>query len=93
MFTRRDDKILYFSTKVELKIDGVTYRPSICYKVPALSKASLKKYEAAGKVTLYENPVRFVNGIVTYMPTEQVSNVPSVVKETDTEKYTRRKNK
>lgn len=59
---RENEDTLYFSTRVELKIDGVIYRPSICYKVPKFAKSNLEKNK---NVTFYSKPVRFVNGKVT----------------------------
>lgn len=80
MFKRHEDKQLYFSTTVELKIDGMVYRPSICYPVPSLAKNSLKKYAADGKVVFYEQKVRFVNGkVVLPSNAEQKASVSSVV--------------
>jgi len=64
MFKRKEDEQLFFSTKVELKINGMTFRPSICYSVPSLAKASLEKYAAQGKVVFHKEQVRFVNGAV-----------------------------
>lgn len=58
---RQEKKELYFSTKKILTINGVKYRPSICYPVPPLAKGSLEKLDG---VTFYERPVRFVNGAV-----------------------------
>ena len=80
MFKRQDEDTLYFSTKSELKINGIIYRPSICYKVPPLAKKSLKDYEATGKVTIYTSPVRFVNGGLAPVPAGQTTAVPSVVR-------------
>ena len=94
MFNRQNNEILYFSTKVELKIDGTVYRPSICYKVPTLAKKSLEKFVADGKVTFYTNPVRFVNGIVKYVPVDQVvESASSIVESSEPEKQTRKKGK
>lgn len=59
MLKRVNEKQLYFSTKAEIRIHGVAYRPSICYKVPAGARESLEKHKA---VTFHEGPVRFVNG-------------------------------
>lgn len=97
MFQRQSEKKLYFSTRVELKINGATYRPSICYPVPSLARKSLEKFAEAGKVTFYEQPVRFVNGALAVSAAEKVStDVPSVVKETseiNEVKISKRKNK
>lgn len=82
MLKRQTDEQLYFSTKVELKINNMRFRPSICYKVPVLAKKSLEKYAEGGKVTFYHQPVRFVNGAVVSSTTASVSEgVPSVVRE------------
>ena len=56
------NETLYFSTKVELKMNGVVYRPSMCYVVPPFAKKSLQPFADAGKVTFYNEPVHFVNG-------------------------------
>jgi hypothetical protein len=94
MLKRHEDKLLFFSTKVELKISGTVYRPSICYKVPALAKASLEKQAALGKVTFYTSPVRFVNGIVKYPPAEQaVAGVASVNRSEEVDRPKRKKGK
>ena len=94
MFKRNQDEQLYFSTKVELKINNSIYRPSICYKVPALAKTSLEKYAADGKITFYSAPVRFVNGAIAHVKTEQASaGVPSVVRVIDENKPVKRKYK
>jgi hypothetical protein len=94
MFNRQNDEILYFSTKVELKINGTVYRPSICYKVPTLAKKSLEKFVAEGKVSLYTSPVRFVNGIVKFIPVNQATEgASSIVREDAPEKQTRKKGK
>jgi hypothetical protein len=94
MLQRQSEKNLYFSTKVELKINGVSYRPSICYQIPSLARKSLEKFEAEGKVIFYEQQVRFVNGAVAIPLTENKSTgVPSVVKENSEIKNSKRKNK
>ena len=80
-FNRQTDEILYFSTKVELKIDGMVYRPSICYKVPVLARVRLLEYEKEGKVVIYKTPVRFVNGKVVYPAADQVSEVVSIIRD------------
>ena len=56
---------LYFSTKTELKINGIIYRPSICYRMPILAEKTLKKMAEDGTVTVYKYKVRFVNGVAT----------------------------
>jgi len=81
MFKRQNEQQLYFSTKSELKIDGMTYRPSICYPVPSLAKKSLEKYAADGKVVFYNSKVRFVNGAVNIPSSEQHVSVASIVGE------------
>ena len=76
------EKTLYFSTKVELKMNGVVYRPAMCYVVPPFAKKSLQPFADAGKVTFYDEPVHFVNGAVAHMTKEvEIKPVPSVVKE------------
>jgi hypothetical protein len=59
---------LWFSTAVNLKIDGVTYRPSICYPVPPLAQTSLEAFVKQGKVKFYNKPVKFANGIAIEIP-------------------------
>lgn len=86
MVNRQNDQKLFFSTKVELKIDGMVYRPSICYPVPSLAKKSLEKFEADGKVVFYPTRVRFVNGAVVIPSAEQTAGVSSIVEEEKTEK-------
>jgi hypothetical protein len=82
MLRRREEEQLYFSTKNELKIGNVVYRPSICYKVPPLAKESLNKFAEKGVVVYYDSPVRFVNGAIAKMSEEQSApGVPSVAKE------------
>lgn len=81
MFKGQETEELYFSTKIELKIDGMIYRPSICYKVPTLAKRSL---EANKNVTFYSFPVRFVNGKVAASDSELATPVDSIIQE-DTE--------
>ena len=84
MFKKINTEQLFFSTKVELLINGVRYRPSICYKVPTLAKASLEKFVLAGKVIFYKEPIRFVNGIATKKaPGKTAVAVPSVVRTTE----------
>jgi hypothetical protein len=93
MLNRTEHKTKYFSTKSELKINGVVYRPSICYKAPALAMKSLEKFVEKGTVTLYDSPVRFVNGGVAKAPEQQITTgVPSVVRET-VEKPSKKKGK
>ena len=73
---------LYFSTKVELKMNGVTYRPAMCYQVPAFAKKSLQPFADAGKVTFHNEPVHFVNGAIAHRTTEaQLTAVESIVEE------------
>ena len=93
MFKRDDHKQLFFSTKVELEIDGVKYRPSICYSVPPLAKKSLEKYVEAGKVIFYTEKVRFVNGAAVAFASGQMTEVPSVIKNTPEAKTSRRNKK
>ena len=94
MLQRQSEKNLYFSTKVELKINGVSYRPSICYRIPSLARKSLEKFEAEGKVIFYEQQVRFVNGAVAIpLADNKSAGVPSVVKENSEIKTSKRKNK
>ena len=78
---------LYFATKVELKINDIVYRPSICYKVPALSKKNLEKLAAEGKVVFFDEKVRFVNGIaVSIKDGKIVTPVSSIVNKTTNKK-------
>lgn len=94
MFKRQEEENLFFSTKVELKINDTVYRPSICYPVPSLARKSLTNYEAEGKVTFYKTRVRFVNGALAVPLTEKTSaGVPSVVREESEIKNSKRKNK
>ena len=93
MFKRQEEKNLYFSTKVELKIDNVIYRPSICYPVPTLAKKSLEQHAAEGRVTFYNTRVRFVNGAIASMPVEQTTAVPSVVSSVEESKPAKRRGK
>lgn len=94
MLKRQEEENLYFSTKVELRINNVTYRPAICYKVPPLAKRNLEEYESKGKVTFYSSPVRFVNGGLAPVLTEQSSAVSSVVRsEERAAKISKRKGK
>ena len=89
MFKQIDNEVLYFSTTSEVKISGITYRPSICYKVPPLSKGSLEKMKS---VTLYTEPVRFVNGSVAKAAMAQKATpVTSVVKSQTPNSITRKK--
>lgn len=84
MLDRKADEVLYFSTRVELKIDNVLYRPSICYRVPVLARTRIQEYEKQGKVTIYTSPVRFVNGKVVYPVEKQESTgVTSIVREVE----------
>ena len=84
MLDRKVDEVLYFSTRVELKIDNVLYRPSICYRVPVLARTRIQEYEKQGKVTIYTSPVRFVNGKVVYPVEKQESTgVTSIVREVE----------
>lgn len=92
MFKRQTNEILYFSTIVELQINGMVFRPSICYKVPPFTKNSLDKLAAEKKVTFYTSPVRFVNGAVVSVKAEKpVVGVPSVIREEMQEHLTSRK--
>ena len=82
MFKRQANEILFFSTTTDLKMNGVTYRPSICYQVPPFSKKSLDKFAAEGKVTFYPEKVRFVNGAAVAIKSEPQSvGVPSIVRD------------
>lgn len=93
MFKRQTEEQLFFSTKVELKINNTIYRPSICYPVPALAKKSLEKYAADGKVVFYPNRVRFVNGaLARTIPKQSSAGVPSIVREEEV-KTTKRKSR
>ena len=88
MLQRQTEAVLYFSTTVDLQINGVVYRPSICYKVPPFAKKSL---ESKPSVTFYPTKVRFVNGAVAHTPKEQaVTGVSSYV---DEDKQMRKKSK
>ena len=94
MFRQHTNEILYFSTTVEFKINGVVYRPSICYQVPPMAKASLEKFEAKDKVKFHKTPVRFVNGaIAAAIEKQPVASVASVAEAVEIEKTTRKKNK
>jgi len=88
MFIREmETEDLYFATKVELKINDIVYRPSICYKVPALSKKNLEKLAAEGKVVFFDEKVRFVNGIaVSIKDGKIVTPVSSIVNKTTNKK-------
>ena len=75
-------EVLYFSTTVELKMNGVIYRPAMCYAVPHFAKKSLQPFVDAGKVTFYNEPVHFVNGAVSRIATEGLAvPVDSIVDE------------
>lgn len=92
MLDRKVDEVLYFSTRVELKIDNVLYRPSICYRVPVLARTRIQDYEKQGKVTIYTSPVRFVNGKVVYPAETQASaGVASIVQEKEVAATTSKK--
>lgn len=90
MLARKDNELLYFSTKVELKIDGVIFRPSICYKVPPFARVSLEKNK---NVTFYPKQVRFVNGVVAPILNEKKKDVPSFVKDDGEVTTSKRKRK
>lgn len=93
MLKGQNDDNLYFSTKVELKINGMIFRPSICYKVPPLAKKSLEKF-SPDKVTFYTSPVRFVNGALAPVLSEQASSgVASVVREVEATKTAKKKSR
>ena len=93
-FNRQTDEILYFSTKTNLKINGMVYRPSICYKVPVLARVRILEYEKEGKVVIYKTPVRFVNGKVVYPSADQSSaGVASITRAVDPETKTTSKKK
>jgi len=92
MFKRKTDEQLFFSTKTELKIGNVVYRPSICYKVPSLAKGSLEKHAAKGLVTFYTEPVRFVNGALAQASSSQAAvSVSSIVRAPEETKLTKKK--
>jgi len=74
---------LWFSTSVDLRIDGVIYRPSICYPLPALAKRALDKYVAEGKVKFYTKQMRFVNGVAVEMENVSQKVMPKPVLATD----------
>lgn len=93
MFKRQTEDQLFFSTKVELKINNTIYRPSICYPVPALAKKSLDKYAADGKVVFYPNRVRFVNGALAPAASSMSSAGVSSVVRTEEVKTTKRKSR
>lgn len=95
MFKREIEKQLYFSTKKELKTNGVVYRPSICYKVPEIIKNSLKKYaEETGAITFYTERVRFVNGIAVPVNIQKNnSEVRSIVETVGEIKTSKKRNK
>lgn len=81
------NKELYFSTTVELKMNGVTYRPAMCYKIPPFAKKSLQLYADEGKVKFHDELVHFVNGAIAHMTKEiQTPAVESIVKEVKTTK-------
>lgn len=61
------NEILYFSTSVELKMNGVTYRPSMCYQVPPFARKSLQPFVDSGKVKFHDAPVHFVNGAIAHI--------------------------
>jgi len=88
MFIREmETEDLYFATKVELKINDIVYRPSICYKIPALAKKNLEKLAAEGKVVFFDEKVRFVNGIaVSIKDGKIVTPVSSIVNKTTNKK-------
>jgi len=94
MFKRQADEQLFFSTKAELKIGNVVYRPSICYKVPSLAKGSLEKHAANGLVTFYTEQKRFVNGALAKNTTEQTAiSVPSIARTAEDSKNVKKKGK
>jgi hypothetical protein len=77
------DETLYFSTTVELKMNGVIYRPAICYKVPPCARAALEPLAAQGKVIFHKTMVHFANGAISHVPSVQpASGVDSIVEET-----------
>lgn len=75
------NEILYFSTKVELKMNGVIYRPAMCYAVPPFARKSLQPFVDAGKVTFHNEPVHFVNGAIAHITKEVQTPVNSVIEE------------
>ena len=73
------NETLYFSTKVELKMNGVTYRPAMCYQVPPFARKSLQPFVDAGKVKFHNEPVHFVNGAIAHINKEvQIVSVESI---------------
>jgi hypothetical protein len=94
MLGRQDKEPLWFSTGIELKINGVIYRPSICYEVPLFAKAALEEYAAKGKVKFYKKPVQFANGIEIDIPEikPKISKTTGAPKQVERETKKRKKN-
>jgi len=93
MFRKKGSELEYFSTKVELTINKVKYRPTICYKIPPFAKKSLDKLEAKGTVTFYKEKVRFVNGGQATKTNVVASPVASIVRDAGVDKPTKKRQK
>jgi hypothetical protein len=54
---------MFFSVSVPMKIDGVLYRPSVCYSVPARAEKAVGDLVKGGRARLYQEEVRFISGV------------------------------
>ena len=52
----------YFSTKFTVKMMGMRYIPSVCYKLDEIIAPTVEKLVEAGEARVYPEKVRFVNG-------------------------------
>jgi len=53
----------YFSTKFTVKMMGMRYIPSVCYKLDEIIAPTIEKLVEAGEAHTYPEKVRFVNGV------------------------------
>jgi hypothetical protein len=65
----------YFSVFVSLSINGVKYRPSICYPLSPLVEDAIEALAKKGQAAMYDGEVRFVSGRA--VPVAAVSPPPT----------------
>jgi len=53
----------YFSTKYTVRMNGMRYIPTVCYKLDETIAPTIAKLVEVGEAKMYPEKVRFVNGV------------------------------
>jgi len=83
------DNYKYFSVMYAVRILGMRFAPTVCYKMDDMIEPTIRKMASDGVAKLYAEKVRFVNG--TAVPIGRKEAVKLDAQETATESASEQK--